>query len=126
MNNKQIAKSYISEIKKQIRISSPVKKRFFQTLKQNINLFLAEHPDASYEEVVSTFGSPEEVAASFYETIDSSEIDQQLHQKHFFLIGCCVMIVSLFLLCGWYSQKISQSILLYEFEEVQLDTTIQK
>lgn len=124
MNNKQIVRLYMHKIKNQIRISSPAKKHFFQTLKQNIELFLAGRPNASYEEILSAFGSPEEVAASFYETIDSSEIDQQLNQKHRLLIGFCIAIASLSLLCGWYSQKMSQSIVLYEFEEIQTNDNI--
>ena len=124
MNNKQIVRLYMHKIKNHIRIASPAKKHFFQTLKQNIELFLAERPNASYEEILSAFGSPEEVAASFYETIDSSEIDQQLNQKHRLLIGFCIAIASLSLLCGWYSQKMSQSIVLYEFEEIQTNDNI--
>lgn len=126
MNNKQIVRLYMHKIKNQIRISLPAKKHFFQTLKQNIVLFLEEHPNASYEEILSAFGSPEEVAASFYETIDSSEIDQQLHRKHRLLIYCCTAIASLLLLCSWYSQKSSQAIVLYEFVEIQANDNIHK
>lgn len=125
MKNKYIVKYYMSQLKKQIRISSPTKKRFLQTLKQNVEIFLEEQPDVTYEKVLCVFGTPEEVASSFYETLEQPEIDQQLYRKHFFIVGCCIIILSLLLLCGWYSHRVSQSVLLYEFEEIQRNVPAQ-
>lgn len=118
-----ITKLYISAVKKQLPIISPSKKAFLRTLKQNINNHIAEHPDTTYECVVTNFGTPEEVVSSFYESLDSDEISQQLHRKRKITLICCILFCTLILLCGWYQHQMSQTIQYYEFEEIDIDST---
>lgn len=122
MTTNLITRCYIFQLKKQIKISTPARKAFLRTLKQTIENYLIEHPDATYECVESNFGTPEDVAMSFYETLDQTEINTQLRLKKPILLCSSILIVALCILCGWYSHKMSQAVLFYELEEVELDT----
>lgn len=114
-----ITKMYLSKLKKQLPISSPAKKAFLHTLKQNIENYIIEHPDATYELVKTNFGTPDEVALSFCETINPDELNTQVYLKKKIIWGCSILIAILLLLCGWYHQKLSRSVAFYEFEEIE-------
>ena len=72
MNND--IKKYIKYVKKIIPIHSKDKKEFIQLLTQKIIEFSNEHDSCSYQDIVDEFGSPNEVAGSYIETLNSDEI----------------------------------------------------
>ena len=71
-------KKYIKYVKKIIPIHSKDKKEFIQLLTQKIIEFSNEHDSCSYQDIVDKFGSPNEVAASYIETLNSDEIIKKL------------------------------------------------
>ena len=64
-------KKYIKYVKKIIPIYSKDKKEFIQLLTQKIIEFSNEHDSCSYQDIVDEFGSPNEVAGSYIETLNS-------------------------------------------------------
>ena len=74
-------KKYIKYVKKIISIHSKDKKEFIQLLTQKIIEFSNEHDSCSYQDIVDEFGSPNEVAGSYIETLDSDEIIKKLNKK---------------------------------------------
>ena len=78
MNND--IKKYIKYVKKIISIHSKDKKEFIQLLTQKIIEFSNEHDSCSYQDIVDEFGSPNEVAGSYIETLDSDEIIKKLNK----------------------------------------------
>ena len=74
-------KKYIKYVKKIISIHSKDKKEFIQLLTQKIIEFSNEHDSCSYQDIVDEFGSPNEVAGSYIETLNSDEIIKKLNKK---------------------------------------------
>lgn len=95
---KQI-KAYIKKIDSQIPASYPNKDRVALTLQQNINNFLAEHPGASFNDIIEEFGSATEVAASFFDELPEQEISDIMQKKRKILylsIALCLVCAVIF------------------------------
>ena len=63
--NNNIQKSYIKNIKKQLKISSKYKRTLLNDLEINIDSYISEHPNTTYKDLVENFGTPEDVSESF-------------------------------------------------------------
>ena len=99
MNND--IKKYIKYVKKIISIHSKDKKEFIQLLTQKIIEFSNEHDSCSYQDIVDEFGSPNEVAGSYIETLDSDEIIKKLNKKKIIALAMsAVMAVGMIAGCG--------------------------
>ena len=72
---------------------------FIVFLTQKIIEFSNEHDSCSYQDIVDEFGSPNEVAGSYIETLNSDEIIKKLNKKKiialFFIVGG-IIIYSVF------------------------------
>ena len=98
-------KKYIKYVKKIISIHSKDKKEFIQLLTQKIIEFSNEHDSCSYQDIVDEFGSPNEVAGSYIETLNSDEIIKKLNKKKIINIFISVEVD-----CGkHFIQKLSAS-----------------
>ena len=86
-------KKYIKYVKKIIPIYSKDKKEFIQLLTQKIIEFSNEHDSCSYQDIVDEFGSPNEVAGSYIETLNSDEIIKKLNKKKIINIFISVIII---------------------------------
>ena len=86
-------KKYMKYVKKIISIHSKDKKEFIQLLTQKIIEFSNEHDSCSYQDIVDEFGSPNEVAGSYIETLDSDEIIKKLNKKKIIKIFISVIIM---------------------------------
>lgn len=94
-------KKYIKYVKKIIPIHSKDKKEFIQLLTQKIIEFSNEHDSCSYQDIVDKFGSPNEVAASYIETLNSDEIIKKLNKKKIINIFISVIIILCISVWGW-------------------------
>ena len=95
--NNNIQKSYIKNIKKQLKISSKYKRTLLNDLEINIDSYISEHPNTTYKDLVENFGTPEDVSESFYESLSSNEIrKQQKLKKHIIIIAVTVSIICVF------------------------------
>ena len=108
MNND--IKKYIKYVKKIISIHSKDKKEFIQLLTQKIIEFSNEHDSCSYQDIVDEFGSPNEVAGSYIETLDSDEIIKKLNKKKIINIFISVIIILCISVWGFESYRINQLI----------------
>ena len=57
-------KQYLRELSALIPKSYPNKSLFLKDIETNILLYFKEHPNASWQEILTEFGSPSEVAGS--------------------------------------------------------------
>ena len=59
--------TYLKELSKQLCCSGKEKKEILSSLKNRLSEFESEHPATlKYEDIVEQFGSPKEVANSFF------------------------------------------------------------
>ena len=87
--NKEI-KKYIKYVKKIIPFYSKDKKEFLKLLTQKIIEFSNTHPNFTYQNIIDEFGSPNEVAGSYIESLENDDIIKQLNKKYIFKILCLV------------------------------------
>ena len=77
-------KKYIKYVKKIIPIHSKDKKEFIQLLTQKIIEFSNTQPNCTYQNIIDEFGSPNEVAGSYIESLENDDIIKQLNKKCIF------------------------------------------
>ena len=77
--NKEL-KSYFKSIRQGLTCSPNAKRAFTSMLKDRINDFLAENPEASFEDIVSNFGTPEEIISEFNSDKYSTELKRRKTQ----------------------------------------------
>lgn len=67
-------KKYYRNIKREIPNDYSGKKDIIDNIRQNIEDFLAEQPEATFADVLSQFGNASEIAASFIDDMSTEEI----------------------------------------------------
>ena len=77
--NKEL-KSYFKCIRQGLTCSLNAKHAFTSMLKDRINDFIAENPEASFEDIVSNFGTPEEIISEFNSDKYSTELKRRKTQ----------------------------------------------
>ena len=107
-NNSQYI--HIKYVKKIISIHSKDKKEFIQLLTQKIIEFSNEQDSCSYQDIVDEFGSPNEVAGSYIETLNSDEIIKKLNKKKIINIFISVIIILCISVWGFERYRINQLI----------------
>ena len=107
--NKEI-KKYIKYVKKIIPFYSKDKKEFLKLLTQKIIEFSNTHPNFTYQNIIDEFGSPNEVAGSYIETLDSDEIIKKLNKKKIINIFISVIIILCISVWGFERYRINQLI----------------
>lgn len=82
---------YLREVRKKLIFAGKEKKRFLNDLRENVNLYLEEHPNAEKGDLLERFGSPQELSESFYR---DAEIDEKvlLQRRRFFRAILIVVI----------------------------------
>ncbi len=91
-------KNYYSGISRLALCSRRHKREFLLQLKENVADFIAEYPEATMEEIVQVFGSPESIAESITVNIDKEEIFRQIRMKRLlvFAVAAAIIIYALF------------------------------
>ena len=103
-------KKYIKYVKKIIPIHSKDKKEFIQLLTQKIIEFSNTQPNCTYQNIIDEFGSPNEVAGSYIETLNSDEIIKKLNKKKIINIFISVIIILCISVWGFERYRINQLI----------------
>lgn len=90
--------TYLHSIKKQITCSSVLKRKFLSDLESELRQF-SEETNADYAQVVNHFGSPEQVAADFMDSLETEVLQNSgQRQKHIFLFIISVLCLLLLIL----------------------------
>lgn len=90
--------TYLHSIKKQITCSSVLKRKFLSDLESELWQF-SEETNADYAQVVNHFGSPEQVAADFMDSLETEVLQNSgQRQKHIFLFIISVLCLLLLIL----------------------------
>ena len=74
-------------LKKIIPFYSKDKKEFLKLLTQKIIEFSNTHPNFTYQNIIDEFGSPNEVAGSYIESLENDDIIKQLNKNIFLNIS---------------------------------------
>lgn len=92
VEQKMIAR-YVHAVNNEIIATGKQKRKLFGDLKSDIHERIADGKIASYEDIVSHFGTPEQVAKDFFATADIKEIKKKLLIRRIIvaIVVCCVL-----------------------------------
>lgn len=87
---------YFGEIRREL-VALPRKRRkaILREHQGNVTLFLNENPKASLRDVEANFGTPDQVAESFLQTIDLKQTNRRIKVKSKVLLAICVALAAL-------------------------------
>lgn len=89
---KEISK-YLKEIRKLLPGDKDSKTEFIDGLTEQIEDFVAENEDATFHDILLTFGEPKEIADEYSAGIDAQEIKKSTNIKKAIIIALVVAIV---------------------------------
>ena len=75
------AAAYCRRIGRKLPFGGQRKKDYLQSLQEDVGRYLSAHPWAKPEELVETFGSPEQIAVAFLSEMDDDEIYRRISAR---------------------------------------------
>ena len=90
--NKQL-QEYYREISKYVICPGKLKKEFLNQLKDDIDCFISDNPEATIEDVKENFGTAKAIAESFMQGMDVSGLNKKLNIRRVILITCIVALI---------------------------------
>lgn len=117
---------YMKQLKKEIPNTVKNESAFLYSVSLDIKDYLEDHPTASYDEIVSEFGSPKALGHSLIENIEPAQIESiLLKQRKMKKLVCLlastvlVVLVFLFLIVPHIAVKVNQEVYIYETESTE-------
>ena len=93
--------NYYREICRCLPCSGNSKKRILSRLKETINCYLEEHPEADFAQLEAHFGTPRQIADSYISELSVTEISQKIQIRKWILmiIGIlCAAVLTVWLI----------------------------
>lgn len=75
------ARKYLQQVRGWIPCGGKMKQRTMAQIEDNLNHFLDENPNVDYQAIVARFGTPEEIAATYVDEMDTPELLSNLRIK---------------------------------------------
>lgn len=91
--NKSDINKYLKSIKKELLISQGIKHAYISELKIRINEFLHQHGELTFDILCKEFGSPKEIADSFFDKEDIDALKKKA--KRYNIIKWLVTVLSI-------------------------------
>lgn len=123
MVNKADIRRFLGEIRKSIPGGGKQKKQMIERVKASILEYLAEKPDAGYDDLCTRFGAPEQIAASYLEELDISEIRKQMTIRKKILMIAALTAICIVLL--WIGAVTSALIHNYKYSNGYIEVTVE-
>lgn len=84
---------YLAEISASLLCGEREKKKFISRLKNDIEAFLEENPEAQAEDIRAVFGSAEAISRSFMENSDPKDIAKKLRMRKYILAAVVMVLI---------------------------------
>jgi len=102
-NIKKELKNYYSETRKMLECSKRLKTKFINDLLDNIEMYIQENPDATMNDIKIKFGTPGELAESFFYPMDGKDKNEYRNRyKILRKVGIVSIIAILIAIIGLY------------------------
>ena len=92
---RNIQKQYINIVSESLPASIPNKRNTLKILRKELNIYLSEHPDSTYEELCIDFGTPESYADMIIEKFSPSELlsNSHLKKRHYLAMAIVIALI---------------------------------
>lgn len=89
------ARRYLRNVKDWLPCSGKLKREIMARIKNVLDDYLAEHPDADFAELSHRFGLPKQIAASYVEDMDTEELlrNLRIRRRIVGIVTCAALIV---------------------------------
>lgn len=95
------ARRYLRNVKDWLPCSGKLKREIMARIKNVLDDYLAEHPDADFAELSHRFGLPEQIAASYVEDMDTGGLLRNLRiRRRIVGIVTCAALIAVTLWAG--------------------------
>lgn len=103
-----ITNKYINNVQKALHHLIP-DEPYLSDLRSNLEEYVQQFPDCTYEDLVSQFGSPENVAQDFIDTIKPDSIPHRVKRKKRNMLFLIILLgIIIFLLLFVYTLSINR------------------
>ena len=105
-------KEYYNAVKRNICCGSKNKSEFLDDFSDKLSDYIDENPKADIDELIKNFGSPEEIADSFMQTLDEDEIQKAVRKKKIIITiaVCCVILLAVAVTVTFFTQSYINSL----------------
>ena len=76
------ARQYCRRVAKKLPFGGEKRKRYLESLQQDVNGYLSDHPWADAEELARVFGQPEQIAVAFVSEMSYAEINARFRARN--------------------------------------------
>ena len=77
-NRNMHMRRYLREIRNGLPCSRELKRKIIDEISSSVSRYLTKNPGGNYDEIVAKFGTPEQIASSYVNEMDSSELVHKL------------------------------------------------
>lgn len=96
-NYRKLQKQYINIVNEALPASIPNKSNTLKNLRKELNIYLSEHPDSTYEELCINFGAPQSYADMIIENFSPSELLSNSHikKRHYLAMAIVISVITI-------------------------------
>lgn len=109
-----ICEKYLKEISKRQEVKGKKGKKFIKDLSNDIEEYLLENPQATYNEVVENFGTPQKIIDEFLLNQDSEDllknIKKKKYKKTFVVFFIVICVLGLIIYWGYWKKLYKDTI----------------
>ena len=94
----KLVKKYCREIRKWLPCSWNLKKRIISEISDNVAHYLSDAPTATYSDIEQRFGTPKQIATTYINEMDTSDLLENLRVKRKIttaIIGTCIALIAI-------------------------------
>ena len=94
----KLVKKYCREIRQWLPCSQKLKKRIISEISDNVAHYLSDAPTATYSDIEQRFGTPKQIATTYINEMDTSELLENLRVKRKIttaIISTCLVLIAI-------------------------------
>lgn len=99
-NQKKWAKYYYRDIRRLLKCPRQTRQRLMGDLQNSIENYLEDYPDATQDQLISHFGSPDEIARDYLASLDQEELQKQISRNSTVRRNLLIILIVVALITG--------------------------
>ena len=98
-------REYLKQVRRALPCPAALKKQVLTGLGEDISRYIQEHPDADGQALAGVFGTPEQIAQTYIDTLSAEELAAALRKRSkiwravIAIVGACALLC--LLIWGW-------------------------
>ena len=100
-SNSSLIRDYVKTVKSTFPTFGKFEKKYLSNLEVHLHEYLEENPSATYEDLVSEFGTPSSIISEYFSEIDEQYLLRQLKIRKHVKSAIAIILILALLLDGW-------------------------